>query len=219
VLRLLHRLRAFARDDRAVAATEFAMILPVMVLLYAGVVDLNRAAIEGRKVETVSDTIADLVSRQPTQNQLSPASIAAILASATAIMAPYPTSGLGMTVTAVSLTPRVGGACCDATVLWSYAQGGALRPCGSRLAQRPASAPPTPSTIPAAMVATTMLGPYTSATMVIADVHDIYKPLFGQVMAALTGGMDRTTYALARGAGVLNVTQPFAGAANATTCG
>jgi hypothetical protein len=39
-------------------------------------------------------------------------------------------------------------------------------------------------------------------------------------MAALTGGMDRTTYALVRGAGVLNVTQPFgASAANATTCG
>lgn len=57
-------LKRFGRDERGVSAVEFALLLPVMVLIYAGVVDVSRGVEANRKVNRVASMVGDLVSRQ-----------------------------------------------------------------------------------------------------------------------------------------------------------
>ncbi|MBX8813835.1 pilus assembly protein [Pseudochrobactrum algeriensis] len=64
-------LRKFSKDERGVSAVEFALLLPVLILIYAGVADVSRGVDANRKVNRVSSVVGDLVSRQisvlPTQ--------------------------------------------------------------------------------------------------------------------------------------------------------
>jgi Flp pilus assembly protein TadG len=111
----------FHRDERGVAAVEFALILPVLVLLYVGVVDITYAVTANRKVTQVTSAVADLtaqafeVDNQDVQN---------IFRAANDIMRPYPTAGLQVAITVVDFDgsnpprPRVG---------WSEARGRAQR--------------------------------------------------------------------------------------------
>ena len=85
----------FRRDERGVAAVEFALILPVLVLLYVGVVDITYAVTANRKVTQVTSAVADLtaqafeVDNQDVQN---------IFRAANDIMRPYPTAGLQVAI-------------------------------------------------------------------------------------------------------------------------
>ena len=57
-------LKRFIRDERGVSAVEFALLLPVMVLIYAGVADVSRGVDANRKVSRIASVVGDLVSRQ-----------------------------------------------------------------------------------------------------------------------------------------------------------
>jgi len=54
----------FAGDCRAVAASEFALILPVLVLVLFGTVEIGNAVLLDRKVTAAAQTAADLVAQQ-----------------------------------------------------------------------------------------------------------------------------------------------------------
>lgn len=56
--------KSFARDQRGVSAVEFALLLPVMILIYAGVADVSRGVDANRKVSRVASMVGDLISRQ-----------------------------------------------------------------------------------------------------------------------------------------------------------
>jgi Flp pilus assembly protein TadG len=62
--KLSSQLRHFFKDERAVSAVEFALLLPVMILIYAGVADVSRGVDANRKVNRVASVVGDLVSRQ-----------------------------------------------------------------------------------------------------------------------------------------------------------
>ncbi|MBX8825769.1 TadE/TadG family type IV pilus assembly protein [Ochrobactrum sp. SFR4] len=57
-------LRKFSKDERGVSAVEFALLLPVLIIIYAGVADVSRGVDANRKVNRVSSVVGDLVSRQ-----------------------------------------------------------------------------------------------------------------------------------------------------------
>ena len=59
-------LSRFARNQDGVAAIEMALILPVMLLLFMGLIDISGALTEGRRVSQSVSTVADLVTRLPT---------------------------------------------------------------------------------------------------------------------------------------------------------
>ncbi len=61
---ILRKSRIFLGDQRGVSAVEFALLLPVMVLIYAGVVDVSRGVEADKKVNRVASVVGDLVSRQ-----------------------------------------------------------------------------------------------------------------------------------------------------------
>lgn len=59
-----HRLvRQWGGSDKGLAATEFALIFPVLLILLLGVFDFGRAFVINQKAITASQIMADLVSR------------------------------------------------------------------------------------------------------------------------------------------------------------
>lgn len=115
-------MRSFARDARGTSAVEFALILPLMLTLYLGGVQLTQAIGIDRKVTLSARTVADLVAQVPTIDNTG---VNGVLAAATAIMSPYADSN----VDAARLTVRVSVINIDAnlnpTVAWSRATQGA----------------------------------------------------------------------------------------------
>lgn len=62
--RFAQRLR---RDERGVAAIEFAMILPIMFFLLVGAVEFSQALTVDRRVTQSASATADLIARAPSQ--------------------------------------------------------------------------------------------------------------------------------------------------------
>jgi Flp pilus assembly pilin Flp len=54
----------FAREGRGLAAVEFALIAPIMILLFFGVVESSGALAASRKTLLASNTLADLVAQE-----------------------------------------------------------------------------------------------------------------------------------------------------------
>ena len=57
------QLREFSRDERGISAVEFAMLLPLMVTLYLGAVEISQGVSINRKVTLTARTVADLASQ------------------------------------------------------------------------------------------------------------------------------------------------------------
>src|SRR5580658_425232 len=115
---LSFRARKFSTDADAVAATEFAIVVPFMLLLYVGGIELADGMAINVKVSATSHSVADMV----TQNtSLSTASMQNILTGATAIIAPYPISGGQLQVTVSEISSDANG---NMTLQWSQAYNG-----------------------------------------------------------------------------------------------
>lgn len=108
-------IRRFRRDEEGVSALEFAIIAPLMILLYLGSVDLSLAFSIDRKVTSATSAVADLVAQD---DVITDAEIADIMAAGSAILAPFPTDPLNIRVTSV-LADGNG----DTTVQWSDSDG------------------------------------------------------------------------------------------------
>jgi Flp pilus assembly protein TadG len=55
---------SFARDKRGVAAVEFALIVPVLVIMMIGVIEVTRAVSMDRRFGKVTSMVADLLTRE-----------------------------------------------------------------------------------------------------------------------------------------------------------
>jgi Flp pilus assembly protein TadG len=92
------RVRGLLNDRSGLAAVEFAMIFPIMVALYFGVVEFSSAIAVDRKATQVARTLSDLVSQSMT---VADADIKSFGEAAKAIMTPYPPAPLISSVTEV----------------------------------------------------------------------------------------------------------------------
>jgi hypothetical protein len=61
-------LRRFRKDNRAVAATEFALLLPVMLTMYIGTVEITEAYYVDRRVTLLTRVAGDLIARPEINN-------------------------------------------------------------------------------------------------------------------------------------------------------
>jgi len=121
--RLARRLRRLVPDQRGVAAVEFAMLLPLMVTLYLGGVQLSQAVAIDRKMTLISRTVADLVAQV---TSVSSSDMTNILAASSAIIAPYSSTKLKLTVSSVTIDSTG-----KATIAWSKTLNGTARTVGS----------------------------------------------------------------------------------------
>lgn len=101
-------LKRLFRDKRGVSAVEFALVAPIMILLYFGLAELTMAMMAERRASHTASAIADLVAQTPQINQTE---MDAIFMIGDAILKPFPTTTLKMRVTSVradaNSVPRV----------------------------------------------------------------------------------------------------------------
>lgn len=127
-------LKRLARDKRGVSAVEFALIAPIMILLYFGLAELTMVMMAQRRASHVASAVGDLV----TQNGVtSVADIGDIFTVADAIIAPFPTAPLSIRLTSIKAAADG-----STTVVWSQATGPSLS----------ALAKDSPVTIPAGLI-------------------------------------------------------------------
>ncbi len=78
--------RRFGSDTRAVSAVEFALILPIMLLMLLASYDIARAVDVKTKLAILSRTISDFVTQR---QKITPAELANIVRASKSVMYPY----------------------------------------------------------------------------------------------------------------------------------
>jgi Flp pilus assembly protein TadG len=174
--RLITRCRAlfagFAGDRRGVSAVEFALVFPIMLLLYVGGFETGQMLSAYRRVGHVSATVGDLVSQVSSVNATD---MGNIFDASTAIMMPFASANLQMTVSSVLYSSG------SLKVSWSKTRNGTAWTVGS--------APPI--TIPTALLVS-------GQEIVVSQATYTYKGLFTSFMTDMVGSssiaMSETTF-------------------------
>jgi Flp pilus assembly protein TadG len=144
-----------SRDRRGIAATEFAIIVPMMLVMFFGTQEFSSGVAVDRKVTLMARTLSDLTSQNisVTDTQLTN-----FFAAATGIMTPYPSTPTQSTISELYIDPTTKAA----RVQWS--QGSAPRGAGTTVA------------IPTALQ---VGGTY----LIYSEVSYLYVPTVGYIMA------------------------------------
>jgi Flp pilus assembly protein TadG len=143
------------QDCRGIAATEFAVIVPIMLVMFFGTVEFSSGVAVDRKVTLMARTMSDLTSQSLSVDDTT---MTGFFAASGAIMTPYSSTPTLSTVSELYVDP----ATLTAKVQWS--KGSAARALNSTV------------TIPTALqVADTYL--------IFSEVSYRYVPTIGYVMA------------------------------------
>ena len=124
--RKLGRLAALSRFGRArggMAAVEFAFLLPVMLVMFFGVVEVSMALACRADVTNVASTTADLTAQA---SSLSTSDVSNVFNAAGAILYPYDASAARITVTSLNYD-TTSKSLTSGVVAWSCANTGSGR--------------------------------------------------------------------------------------------
>jgi Flp pilus assembly protein TadG len=154
-LGMVIRLRAFARERRGVAAIEFAVFLPLFLILYLGTFEVGQGIAIKLNNGLAARTVADLASQY---TNIYNADMTSILGASTTVMAPYPTQTFSVTVSEVTVDANG-----NATIAWSDSLNGTARAVGQ------------PITLPAGMNTP-------GASLIWGETQYVYTPGLGYVL-------------------------------------
>lgn len=93
-------LRRFRSNKDGIAAVEFAMIVPILLAMYLGTIEISTGITVNKRVARVSSTVADLVTQQSTVTK---GTLDDILEIGAAIMQPYTADKPKITVIGVDV--------------------------------------------------------------------------------------------------------------------
>ncbi|MGH6788931.1 MAG: TadE/TadG family type IV pilus assembly protein [Pseudolabrys sp.] len=150
--RFAHAIRTLAGDRRGVSAVEFALILPLMVSLYLGGVEISQGISADRKVTLTAGALANLTAQATT---ISSTDMTNIMNATADVMYPYSNSNLKAVISCMKID-NTG----KATVSWSETLNGTARSIGSVV------------TLPSALAVA-------NTTLVLSEVSYDYKPTIG----------------------------------------
>jgi Flp pilus assembly protein TadG len=165
---LSFRARRLWTDERGVAATEFAIVVPFMLVLLVGGVELGNGLATNVKVSATAHSVADMISQN---TQVTSSQMTGILQASTAIMAPYAVTDSNgnslITITVSEVSTDSNG---KATVQWSQSTSTTgARPVGQQMT----------------------LSSYTSGTgtsnanisLILSEVSYVYTPSLGYTIS------------------------------------
>jgi Flp pilus assembly protein TadG len=109
--------RRWRADERGVAAVEFALVIPVLMLLYLGGFETSEAVATYRKLADSTVELANVTSQYTT---MSSTDVTSVMNASSQIMYPYPTGKLSIVLSEIT-TDSSG----NATVTWSRPSSGA----------------------------------------------------------------------------------------------
>lgn len=181
---------ALASAVDGIAAVEFALILPLLLLLYFGSIEMTQAVRASRKVDLVAAALANLTSQQsicatggttPCLTESDMTGSNGIFTAAAAIMAPFSTTNLKMTISQVTITSYNGSLI--AKVDWTVTNnGGTARPCnggGPGNSLLAGTVGTNNSSYRSYMPASYTMTGAATGSMIVADVVYQYKPGMG----------------------------------------
>ena len=113
---LMARLGGLLRDRRGSGAVEFAIITPILLMLYITCFELTIGFSFAKRTTRAAGSVADIITQQ---TSVTKAKLATMLDVASAIFAPYSTTGIKIKITGITID-----AAKKATVTWSWAQDG-----------------------------------------------------------------------------------------------
>ena len=93
------------REKRGNAAIEFAVIVPVMLTMFFGVVEFSAAVAINRKISMAAEELADLGARY---QSIDDTEIANFFKIARAVITPYSPTVLKATITEIYIDPATG---------------------------------------------------------------------------------------------------------------
>ncbi len=167
-LRIRRTAAKMLADRSGVAATEFAVIVPVMLVMFFGTVEFSSGVAVDRKVTLMARTLSDLTSQSVAVNDTD---LTGFFAASRGIMTPYPSAPTRSTISELYVVPGT----LVVKVQWS--KGDLPRAAGSTI------------TIPAELK---VGGTY----LIFSEVGYRYVPAVGMVMAP--AGVDLTDVAYTR---------------------
>ncbi|WBK01151.1 TadE/TadG family type IV pilus assembly protein [Methylocystis parvus] len=213
------RLKRLLRNESGIAAVEFGLILPLMLVIYMGLVELSRGMRTAQRLDLVAHTLADLTAQKldcpnpaagtsatkcaKGQAGLSEADISSIFSAANTLMGlPATSTALKMAISEINITSPSANTW-QAKTSWTVTRNGATaRRCDPALVPSNA-APVSATTIPSSYVqqAANGVNP-TVGPIIVADVIYNYSPgvhfeLF-KWNSPPTWSMQRTSYAPVR---------------------
>ena len=115
--------RRFKNDDSGLSAIEFALLLPLIVMIYLMSVDVTLVVTADRRVTSIASSVGDLVGQS---TQLTPAEVNDIFEAGSAILQPMDDTTLSIVVTSV-VADEDG----VTTVDWSQAHNGSPATAGA----------------------------------------------------------------------------------------
>lgn len=91
-------IQSFLRQKSGVSSVEFALIAPLMIAIFLGMIEISDGLTAKRKVASATSTAADLVGRT---KAVSSADIADVYSASKAILEPYNTTAIEIRITSV----------------------------------------------------------------------------------------------------------------------
>src|SRR6266403_5923769 len=89
-------------DRSGIAATEFAVIVPIMLVMFFGTVEFSSGVAVDRKVTLMARTLSDLTSQSTTVTDID---LTNFFAASTGIMTPYSATPVRSTVSELYVDP------------------------------------------------------------------------------------------------------------------
>jgi len=165
---MLKLLSKFRRAAAGVAATEFALLLPVMITMFLGSIEMTDALTCKQKVTGLAATAADLIAQE---KNVTDADMSNVFSAVNSIVYPYPTTGVKIVISSLVDNGSGGG-----KVVWSSAQNATPRAVNSTV------------TIPAGVITT-------GGSVILAEIT---YPYTSRVASMLTGTTNMTSTFYAR---------------------
>ena len=107
------RSRNLQHDQSGLAAVEFVLILPIMLLLFLGSFETTNLVLAYMKLEASAETATDLVAQTRVNTVLQSTDFTNITNAAKQVLSPLPTSGTLLKIAFASVTYNTGSAVID----------------------------------------------------------------------------------------------------------
>ena len=173
----------FAKATTAIAAMEFAIMMPMLTILIVGGAETARFVTTTHKITSLANSMASLLAERTTAVQLNDlmftfnstlVTFPQILKDAANNNIPWQYD-IAATLSSIKFTPTVSGCTSNCTykasVIWSAGSGTSQRSCTVAPVAQSDSASPSLAKLPQDI--------FTSGTIVVVDISFVYRPFFG----------------------------------------
>ena len=147
-------------DRSGTSLVEFAVLLPLMLVMYFGSIQITDAISADRQVTLVASTVGEITSQY---SNVATSDISNILSASSAVLAPFPAANATVTLSFVCIDANS-----KATILWSQSFQGTARATGATVT----------SLIPAGLLVANTAAIWGEATY-------SYKPVIGWVITGV----------------------------------